>query len=428
MNTPNHPWSSVPGPEDIARGETSNGIVVLARENFQSPSVVVSGYLLSGSMYDPEDLLGLAMFTSRCLMHGTQNHTQGEIYEALEGIGAGLGFGAGVHSATFGGRALAEDLPVLLDLLAESLMLPVFPEIEVERLRAQMLTALAIREQDTEQRASLAFEKLIYARHPYGRPEDGYQQTVSQIRRADLLRFHEDHYAPQGMVISVVGAVPRMQVLEEVQKRLGSWVKTTTAEPIFPDFQALEKPVREHISLAEKYQTDIVLGTLGPARSAEDYLAASLGNHILGQFGMMGRIGESVRERAGLAYYASSSLTGGLLGGSWEVDAGVNPENVDQAIALIQKELSAFVEEPVSGEEISDSVSNLVGQIPLWLESNNGVASALLRMERFDLGLDYYRRYPGLLKAITPEDILITARKYLDLEHLAVVSAGPPVE
>ena len=418
-------WSSVPGPEDVTRAVTENGIVVLSRENFQSPSVVINGYLPCGSMYDPEDLLGLSYFTSRALMRGTQQHTQQQIYEILEGIGASLGIGAGMHSISFSGRALAEDLPVLLDVLAESLASPVFPEIEVERLRAQLLTSLAIREQDTEQRASLVFDSLVYAGHPYSRPEDGYPDSVARITRADLLDFHHTYYAPSGMVITVVGAINREQVRDEVQQRFGVWQNPAPVQPDFPPFQPLSAPVREHIALEEKFQTDLVVGCLGPSRMAADYLPASLGNHILGQFGMMGRIGESVRERAGLAYHASSSLNGGMLGGTWEVEAGVNPENTERAIDLIEKELRRFIAEPVTEEELSDSQSNLIGQIPLWLESNNGVASAILRMERFELGLDYYRRYPDLLRAITREQIQAAARKYLDVDHLAAVSAGP---
>lgn len=428
MISSSNQWSSIPGPDDITRQITDNGIVVLARENHQSPSVVIGGYLLCGSIYDPEDKLGLSLFTSRALMRGTQYRSQGEIYEALEGIGANLGIGASLHSVTFNGRSLAVDLPVLLDILAESLLYPVFPNSEVERLRAQMLTSLAIRAQDTERQASLTFEEIIYAGHPYSRPEDGYQQTIANITQNDLVDFHHNYYSPQGMVIAVVGEIDRESVRDEVDKRLGDWRNRVRLPLGFPEPQPLAKMTREHVSLPEKYQTDLVLGTLGPARTSEDYLPAHLGNHILGQFGMMGRIGESVREKAGLAYHASSSLNSGLLAGTWEVDAGVNPNNLNQAIDLVKKELARFILEPVSEQEISESVSNLVGQIPLWLESNAGVTNALLRMERFNLGLDYYRRYPGLLKSITAEEILSTAQRYLDVERLAVASAGPAIQ
>ena len=133
-------WKTLPGPEDITRTTLANGITLLTRSNFNSPSVFVSGYLASGSMYDPLEKLGLSNFTSICLMRGTQEATFQEIYEQLSRRGASLGFGASVHNLNFGGRALAEDLPLLLRLLANALCRPSFPTDQVERLRSQLLT------------------------------------------------------------------------------------------------------------------------------------------------------------------------------------------------------------------------------------------------------------------------------------------------
>ena len=155
-----------------------------------------------------------------------------------------------------------------------------------------------------------------------------------------------------------------------------------------------------------------------------DYLAASIGNNILGQFGMMGRIGDSVREKAGLAYYASTSVNAWIEAGSWEVSAGVNPANVNKAIDLIIKELERFCSEPVTQSELEDSKSNYIGRLPLSLESNGGVANSILNLERFNLGLDYLQRYPGLVNEITPEAILEAARHYIDPQKLIIVSAG----
>lgn len=419
-------WESIPGPDDITRYQLENGIILLCRDNYASPSVVINGYLGCGSMFDPDDRLGLSLFTSQALMRGTKYRSQHDIFDALESAGASLGFSTGVHSSTFGGRSLAEDLPLLLGMLSECLRFPDFPATQLELLRSQMLTSLAIRAQDTEQQASLAFEEILFSGHPYGRPEDGYEHTVSAISRNDVHAFHQAYYGPRGMVIAVVGAVSPEQVLSEVNKNFQDWSSEhQQAGKDFPALARVGRNIRRHVSLEDKSQTDLVVGTLGPSRLSPDFLPASLGNRILGQFGMMGRIGESVRERAGLAYYAGSNLNTGPEGGSWEVNAGVSPENLNKTIALIEEELKRFLEEPVTDEEISDSVSNLIGMLPLSLESNGGVAGALVRLERFKLGLDYFHRYPALLKAITPEIILSMAQKYFDLDRLVITSAGP---
>ncbi len=142
----------------------------------------------------------------------------------------------------------------------------------------------------------------------------------------------------------------------------------------------------------------------------------------------MGRIGDAVRGEAGLAYYAYSSLGGGPGPGPWKVTAGVDPANVKQAIDLIRKEIRRFTTQPVSASELSDSQANFIGSLPLRLESNEGVAGALVHMERYGLGLDYYQRYPDLVAAITREDILAEARRHLHPDRLAIGIAGPSID
>src|SRR5512138_2875453 len=141
--------NSLPGPDDIYREVLPNGITVLTRSNFNSPSVVISGYFNAGAILDTDEKLGLADFATSALMRATQMRNFDKIYNALEAVGASLGFSSGVHRSGFNGRSLAEDLPLLLSLLSESLTEPSFPKVEIEKLRSQILTGLAIRAQDT---------------------------------------------------------------------------------------------------------------------------------------------------------------------------------------------------------------------------------------------------------------------------------------
>ncbi len=418
--------TSIPGPHDIHRKMLTNGITLLVRSNFNSASVVISGMLGAGSQFDPRPKLGLAHFTSISLMRGTKNTDFQTIFEQLESAGASLGFGASVHNTSVGGRALAEDLPLLVNTMADCILNPVFPEQYFERLKKQLLTGLAIRAQNTSEMSSLAFDNILFPDHPYGYPEDGYTETIAAISRQDLVDFHARHFSPNNMVVVVVGAIKSDDVFPLFEDALGGWHNpdVLSAKP-FPAINAPQKTIREHITLAGKSQTDIVMGTLGPKRHAPEYLAASLGNNILGQFGMMGRIGDVVREKAGLAYYASTSVNSWIEGGSWEVAAGVNPTNTEKAIQLIIQELDKFRNEPVLQSELDDSQANYIGRLPLSLESNAGVANSILNLERFNLGLDYLQRYPDLVREVTIDQILKAAQKYIDLERLVIASAGP---
>jgi zinc protease len=419
-------WHSLPGPENITQHSLANGIKLLVRPNFASPSVFLGGHLPCGALLDPLEKLGLADFTALALMRGAGERSFQQIYDALETNAASLSFGGGTHTAGFSGRALAEDLPLLLDLLAASLSQPSFPADEIERLRAQLLTGLAIRAQDTGAMASLTFDQILFKGHPYALPDDGWTETVQAILRQDLQSFHARHYGPNGMVLAIVGAVEPKQAIDLVEAALGGWLNPGQMQPPdLPPYKPLKRTTRRKVTIPGKAQSDIQVGSSGPMRKAPEYMAASLGNSALGQFGLGGRIGESVRERSGLAYYAYSSLNAGVGPGAWTISAGVNPGNVEKAIDLIRREVQRFVDSGVSPEELEDSRSNFIGRLPLSLESNAGVVNALLNIERYDLGLEYYQNYPRMVQAVTPEAVLETARRYLDLERLALAVAGP---
>lgn len=417
--------NSLPGPDDITRVVFANGITVLARTNFNSPSVVIGGYLPCGSLFDTDEKLGLADFTASGLLRGSEKRDFQKTFDDLESAGANLSFSAGNHSAGFTGRCLSEDLTLLLDILADALCHPVFPNEQVERLRAQSLTGLAIRAQDTAEMASLTFDQIVFAGHPYARPDDGWPETIQAISRDDLADFHRLHYGPRGLVLAIVGAVEPKTAAEQADKVLGDWINQSQPDlPALPGLKPLKKTITRKIKIPGKSQADLVIGTSGPRRKDQEFMPASLGNSILGQFGMAGRIGEVVREKSGLAYYASSSLSAGIGPGAWDVSAGVNPTNVQKTRDLICEEITRFVEKGVTTDELTDSQSNFIGRLPLSLESNAGVVNALLNIERFDLGQDYYRRYPEMVRAVTPEDVLATAAKYLHPDKLAIAVAG----
>ncbi|MDF1499087.1 MAG: pitrilysin family protein [Anaerolineales bacterium] len=417
---------SLPGPETILRREFANGVTVLARENFASPSVVIQGYLPVGSLQEEPEQSGLAYLTSLAVMRGTTQRTFEQLFESLESIGARLNIRAGGHTTSFQGKSLAEDLPILLDILLDVLSNPIFPKREIERLKSQHLTALAIRAQDTGAQAELAFDEIVYADHPYRYPVDGYIETVQELSPAAMRRFHADTFGSEGIKIAIVGGVKASKAAEAVEASLGAWSKRAKkAQPELPPVKSLKANTQREARLEGKQQSDIVVGCVGPNRFDEGYLAAAVGNNILGRFGLMGRIGEAVRESAGLAYSAYSVLSGGPGPGPWQVLAGVNPKNEQRAVEIILKELGRFVSRKVSTEELLENQMHYIGRLPLQLESNEGVGSSLIHLERYGLGLDYYQRYPELIAGITRAQILETARRFIDPERMAIAIAGP---
>lgn len=426
MNINSINWQHLPGENNIFRTVLPNGIIVLSKTNFNSPSVILNGFLQGGSQQDPDDKLGLALFTSIALMRGTKFHKFKKIYNDLESVGSSFGFGASIQTTSFGGKSLIEDLPLLLRTLSESLLDPVFPLAQFRKVKSNFISGLQQRAQDTGEIASLRFDEILFSNHPYGRPEDGYIKTVKNITRSDVIDFHKKVYGPKGMVVVIVGAVEPNKVNEYVFDALGKWENVDWKEPPeIPPCSPLTNSYEEFLPLEEKFQMDLIMGCHGPSRISEDYLPASLGNNILGQFGMMGRIGNAVREKSGLAYYASTSLNAWLQGGSWEISAGINPKNYQKTIEIIKAELTQFIEELVTDEELEDSKSSYIGSLPLSVESNSGVANAIIKMERYGLGLNYLQNFPEKIKNISKEDIRKIAYKYINPDRMVTISSGP---
>lgn len=414
-----------PDSDSIFRYQLDNNITVLVYQNPATESVVLEGLVRAGALAESREQAGLASFTADMLLRGTERWDFDSIYEELESVGAALYIGGGRHITDFVGSSLVEDLDLLLDLLAAALRQPTFPNNQVEAVRGEILTGLQIRANDTRQMAALGFRELLYQNHPYGRSVDGYENIIRDLKRDDLVSFHDRYYGPNGMVITLVGGINPKEALAKVKEVFGDWNKSQLPMPDAPPAPRPSQILRVHVNMPQKTQSDIVLGLPGPLRSAPDYLEASLANTILGVFGMMGRLGQNVREKQGLAYYAYSRLHGGLGPSPWYVSTGVSPEKVELAIDSVLYEIDRLCSEPILEEELADSQAYRTGSMPVGLETNGGIASVITDIELYDLGLDYLRQLPGKIMAMTPETVQAAAQKYLNSHQLAIAIAGP---
>ncbi len=420
--------STTIGPETIHRVQTANGITILVRPNPSAPVVMMEGALRAGSVDEPAGLTGLASFAASLVSRGSAKYDFDSYNEAVESVGASVSVGGGTHVTSFGSESLVEDFPLMVEILADVLQRPTFPDEHIERVRGQWLVRLQEREQSTRSVSYRRFNEMIYGDHPYGLPTSGYIETIQAIGRDHVVRFHSDHYHPNQAIVVVSGDVDPDAVVALLEIHFGAW----QAGPELPSPADSIPPVtgangvqRKAFPMPGKVQTDVVIGCLAIHRRHPDYHAVQVANNILGQFGMMGRLGETVRERQGLAYYSYSALDADIGVGPWVAFAGVNPHNVDQAIDSILHEFDRIAREPVSDEELSDSIANMTGTLPLRLETNDGVASILLNMEWYGLGLDYLQTYQQRINAVTKEDVQRVAAQYLSTDSYTLVTAGP---
>jgi zinc protease len=416
---------ALPGPGDILRRTLPNGVIVLARENWTAPSVVMEGYLLAGNLDEPAEMMGLASYTSSMLSRGTLRRSFGEIAELIESVGASVSFGADRYITSFSAKSLVEDLDLILDVLSDELRHPAFPAEHVEKVRGLRMTAIAERENDTRQMASMAFRELCYPDHPLGRNLMGTRASVAAVTREALFAFYETHYAPQDMAIVVVGAVPAEEALARVAAAFGDWSGTRSGRSELPRIPRPAKVLERRITMPEKSQSDIFLGWPAMRRLDPDFDAARLANTVLGVFGMSGRLGMNVREEQGMAYYVYSQLASNKLPGPWALAAGVNPINIERAIQSMLDEINRLRDERVPEDELEDCKRYLTGSLPIQLETNDGVAGILVDLEWYGLGLDYVQRYTDLVNGLTAEQVQMVAQKYLDPAAYILTVAGP---
>ena len=266
---------------------------------------------------------------------------------------------------------------------------------------------------------------LLYgADHPYGRTPKGTAATVEDIDRLQLLDFHAAWFAPERLTVVLVGDIGVAAAVAALTRVCGAWQNTAVpVPPLFPP----PAPTRRRlvISMPGKAQADIVYGFTTILRSDPAFHAYWIMNNVLGQYGIGGRVGRSIRERQGMAYYAGSMFEAGHIAGPLLVRAGVNADNVDRAIAAIDTEVAGMARDGVTDEELTSAKRYLVGSIPRSLETNAGIARFLQTAEQFDLGLDYDSRLPGLVQSVTADDVAEAARRTLVPEHAAIAIAGP---
>lgn len=419
--------SSLPGPDDIAIRRLPNGLTLLARENFVTPAVYVAGYIRVGSRDESPDQAGLANLTAMLVTRGTESHSYDELNECIEGVGASLNVSSGTHTTNFNVKSLAEDTPTLLNLLADVLREPNFPEDQFERVKERRLTSLRERDHNPQSVASLLFSEQAYPEgHPYHTPNTGYVETVTPLRRRQLVEFFHEHYEPRNGAVAIVGAVPADDGLDLLEDTFGGWENISERQrKAIPQVERPTEVIRVTKEVTGKSQSEIVLGAPAMRAYHRDYLAGVLANSVLGVFGLMGRLGESVRDEQGLAYYARSALQRAPQPAPWYARAGVAPENVEQAIQTIKDEIERLGTEPVPDNELSDNKSYLTGSLPLRLETNEGVASAILNMIRYDLGLDYLQRFSDIVWELTAEDVKRVTATYLRPDACVIAVAGP---
>jgi zinc protease len=407
---------------DIKRSVLSSGLTVLYVERHNLPIVMVSLLVKASPLDEPSDKAGLANLTAELLTEGTGKRKATEISEEIEFIGASLGASTNEDYTVISLSVLKKDVEKGFEIFSDVVRDPAFPEEEIRRNKELIKGSLRQSEEDPSFVATKAFRNAVYGDLSYGRLIRGSVESLDRITREDIVRFHSGFYRPNNAILSVVGDLTEDELSAFIRKFLTPWQRDH-----IPKRTSVEKPHNTKRTLLmdrELTQANIIVGHAGIRRENPDYYAVSVMNYILGGGGFSSRLMQKVRDEMGLAYDIHSFFSPYKEGGLFEVGVQTKNESAKTVISEIHAQMNRIKKDKVSEQELDDAKAYLTGSFPRRLDTNRKIADFLVAIEFYELGLDYVDKYPRYIMAVTADDVLRVAGKYLDTLDMVTVVVG----
>ncbi len=400
-----------------------NGLTVFYARRTGVPVVSANLVVRTGSDANPVDMPGLANFTAAMLDEGTKTRDALKIADDLARLGASLATGSSMDSSTVSVTSLRKTFPAALDILADVALNPSFPQAEVERQRASRLASLMQQKDSPQQIAQRVLVSALFGpKHPYGYVEIGTEASNKAMTREALEAFWKQNFVANNAALVVVGDIDEAEVKSLAAKALGSWQKGTPAKPSLglPETTPAKLVV---VDKAGAPQSQVWVGTVGVSRKTADYAAVQVLNTGLGgQFSS--RLNMNLREDKGYSYGAFSTFVTRKAAGPFFALAGVKTDVTGPAVGEMLKEVGTMASKPLSTEEMTLSKDSLVRSLPADFETNQSTAGTFGAIYVYDLGLDYWSKYPAMIEGVTPAAVEAAATKYLQRDALHVVIVG----
>lgn len=412
---------------EIKRSVLANGAVLLVSEQHQLPMVTMTIAFDAGARRDPDGKAGLASLTASSLTLGTRQLSAAQFNQKVDFMGSSISIGAGADYAQASFTSLKKYEDQTLGLMAAALTEPALSDSEIMRKRDERVAGIKAEEEQPSYVAGITFHKALYGNTPYGHPSEGTAESVAKLTPQDVREFYRAHYKIGSAVIAVVGDVKADEVKAKVERAFDAIKGTVAPQPEPP---APNVPPGIHPTLVDRsvVQATVIIGSGGIARSNPDYYRLQVMNYILGGGGFASRLMKIVRSKNGLAYGISSGFDAGKFPGSFAVDTQTKNKSTNEALQLIVEQLRDMQEHPVSDAELASAKEYLIGSFPLKIDRQSSIASFMLQVELYGLGLDYAERYPQLIAAVTKADVQRVAKQYLRPDALVLVAVANQAE
>jgi zinc protease len=410
----------------IQQVTSPGGIQAWLVENHDNPLIAVRFAFEGGAAQDEKGKEGLAYFVSGLMDEGAGPYGSVAFQEREQDLAMRMEFDAGRDVMRGYLQTLTANKDEAFDLLRLALTEPRFDDDAVERVRGQILAGLKFDENDPEMVAALAWNRIAFSDHPYGRPIKGTKEAISALTRDDLKDYVKRVYARDKLMVSVVGDIDAETLGLALDRIFGDLPLKSELAPVAEAAPPLG-PTREVIEM-DVPQSVVQFGHRGIARKDDDFIPAYMLNYILGGGGFSSRLMEEVREKRGLAYSVYSNLYPFQHGAVFVGNVATKNEAVGQSLEVIESELRRIAEHGPTEVELADAKSYLTGAYALRFDSSSSIANQLLWIQIEELGIDYVEKRNELIEAVTLGDIKRVAKRLIDADRLITTIVGKPVK
>jgi zinc protease len=409
----------IPAPRETV---LSNGLTIVVVEDHRLPLVNYRLAFRVGTAFDPPQVPGLTDLLAGLLPEGTESKTSRELAEEVARMGASLSAGANSDYTIVAASALSQFNEEILDLMAEVVLQPSFPENEVELAKQNTKESLRQQRAQPSFLASEMVSRVMFGEHPYAivapTPE-----SIDRSSRAEFVKFHRDKFVPNSAVFIVVGDVQHEAIVRKVESLFSTWERGTELVTDFPAPPVRTERVAYVVDRRGSAQSNIVIANSGILRTSPDYFPMLLMHTVLGA-NASSRLFMNLREDKGYTYGAYTNLDARRTAGTFRSTAEVRTPVTGDSLKEFFYELDRIRDEVVSEKEIRDAKSYLTGVFPIRLETQEGLTDQLVQIKMLNLPDDYLQHYRDRVQAVTAGEIQRVANKYVKPDEAAVIVVG----
>ena len=412
-----------------SRAKLSNGLELVVVERHNAPVVDFTLLADAGFAADASAKPGTARLTMLMLQEGTKTRSSPEIAERAEALGAPLSVGSSLDRSYLGMNALSGRLPESLDLYADVLLNPTFPDKELERLRGQTLATIQQEKVQPSATVNRLLPALLFGQgHAYSTPSSGTgnEASIKSLTSAELAAFYKRWVRPDNSILLVVGDTTLAQVQPLLEQRFGAWRAPSEAKPVknLAQVALAAKPRVFLIDRPGSEQSQIVAATVGPARSDPDYIRFVALDTLLGG-NFVSRLNMNLREDKHWAYGAGTRLTDAIGQGVYRAGGSVQTDKTAESMLEIRKELTEVLTTRKPTEaELKFAQDSIAIALPGNNETSDEIANSYAEILTFGLKDSFWNDYVGEVTSLTTADVNKSAPRLIHPDALTWVVVG----